>query len=108
MGMTTQGNMEVATWTNPLKDHWANPSSASMHILGYFDSGNRIYDAKDANRSLKDIGDGVPMDDTRPADINFVSFCFAGIPQVHSKLVWFIPLPVEQVVSTDDAGVVFS
>jgi hypothetical protein len=34
MGMTTQGNMEVATWTNPLEDHWANPSSVLMHILG--------------------------------------------------------------------------
>eukprot|EP00970_Alexandrium_tamarense_P017489 scaffold9760_cov117-Alexandrium_tamarense.AAC.1 len=55
MGMTTQGNMEVATWTNPLKDHCANPSSPSMRILGYFDSsGNRVYDAEDANRSLKE------------------------------------------------------
>jgi hypothetical protein len=62
-------------------------------------------------------GDGVPMDDMRPADITYVSFCFdheyspltqPGIPQVHSKLVWFIPLPVEQVVSTNDVGVVFS
>ncbi len=118
MGMTTQGNMEVATWTNPLEDHWANPSSILMHILGYFDSsGNRIYDAEDANGSLEDIGDSVHMDDMRPPDINFVTFCFdhdcsdltqPGIPQEHSKLVWFIPLPVEQVVSTDDAGVVFS
>jgi hypothetical protein len=57
------------------------------------------------------------MDDMRPPDINFVTFCFdhdysdltqPGIPQEHSKLVWFIPLPVEQVVSTDDAGIVFS
>ena len=118
MGMTTQGNMEVATWTNPLKDHWANPSSASMRIIGYFDSsGNRIDDAEDANGNLKDIGDGVPRDDMRPPDITFVSFCFdhdysdltqLGIPQVHSKLVWVIPLPVARVVSTDVAGVEFS
>ncbi|ACI64211.1 predicted protein [Thalassiosira pseudonana CCMP1335] len=118
MGMTTQGNMEVATWTNPLKDHWANQSSASMDILGYFDSsGNGIYDTEDANRSLKDIVDGVPLDDMRPAGITYVSFCFdhdynplrqPGIPQVHSKLEWYIPIPVEQVISTDEAGVVFS
>jgi hypothetical protein len=77
MGMTTQGNMEVATWTNPLKDHWANPSSALVYTLGYFDSsGNRIYDAEDANGSLEDVVDGVPMDDMRPADITYVSFCF--------------------------------
>jgi hypothetical protein len=89
-----------------------------MDILGYFDSsGNSIYDTEDANSSLKNIVDGVPLDDMRPAGITYVSFCFdhdynplrqPGIPQVHSKLEWYIPIPVEQVISTDDAGVVFS
>jgi hypothetical protein len=89
-----------------------------MRIIGFFDSsGNSIDDAEDASGNLKDIGDGVPRDDMRPPDISFVSFCFdhnysdltqLGIPQVHFKLVCFIPLPVAQVVSTDIAGVEFS
>ena len=89
-----------------------------MSILGYYDSsGNRINHAVDANGALKDVVDGVHHANLRPAVVLYVSFCYGhgygtltqpGIPQVHSKLVWYIPLPMQQFASTDDAGVVFS
>eukprot|EP00970_Alexandrium_tamarense_P000872 scaffold103_cov193-Alexandrium_tamarense.AAC.3 len=108
MGMTTQGNMEVATWTNPLEDHWANPSSVLMHILGSLIAVAIAFTTQkmptDPSKILVTVYPWMICVLQTSTSLLFASTTTTE----HSKLVWFIPLPVEQVVSTDDAGVVFS